>query len=127
MEAVPIWWLRVSAVFFALGGIAYVLTAFLMWKLRRAVAELTPKVDDLIVTVTETGKSLKAAVSDVQQTTHVVREKSERVLGSGGVVDVVADRLGMVSTVLGVVISLAKARNELAKMRASDDKPAKKK
>jgi hypothetical protein len=106
-------------VFFVIGIVAFAAMAFLMWKLRQAVAELKPKVDRLTETVTEASKHLRDTAADVQHTAHVVRGKSDRVLGTGGIVDVVTDRLGLLSTVVGVVMALAKARNELGKMRSS--------
>ena len=121
MQAVPSWWLILTAIIFGIWTLATVLC--LVW-LGRVLAALRPTIDELLVTMKATGEQLREAVADVQKTTHVVRDKSERMLGTGGVVDVVASRLGLISTVLGVVITLAKARSELSKMKSGGEKPA---
>jgi len=104
-------WLWVSGVFFVLGSISFLVLVAILTALLKEVRELKPKIDKLVDTANTTAK-------DVGSTAHMIKGKTERILDTAaGAVEVTAGRLAMISTVLGVIVAAAKAKDAIKHFR----------
>jgi len=85
MNELPMWWLILSGIFFAMNTLLFIAMAVMLFKLGQAVQDLKPKVESLVVKVDGVTTKVDALTTTLHETVKNVGEKASGVAGSANV------------------------------------------
>ncbi|RYG47917.1 hypothetical protein EON79_06000 [bacterium] len=137
MTEIPLWWLIVSAAFFAVNLLFFVVMAVVLLKLLGIVQALQPKVAELTGTVQGLVTTVQGVAHKVEELTATVKNradgvgsKAQEVVGSTGMIMNTAsrqfERFAPFITGALTAMRLVKALNEMRKGRSATDSTKKK-
>lgn len=127
---IPMFWLVISGIFFAVGIIMNVVLAYAVFQLLKSVKEIQPQMIASMKSVEEMSKQVEALSAKVEETVDTVGGKAKIAvkavdsLGLGS-----SKQVGIISTALSTAMSIFKLYQEIESFRKPkpvDKKPAKK-
>ena len=106
MNEIPMWWLILSALFFATNAILVGALAFAMFKLGNVVMELKPKVEALVEKVDGVTTKVDSLTTTIQSTVSNVGHKAEGIAGSASSMALTTSKVfEKYAPILGIVLT----------------------
>ncbi len=127
---IPMFWLVISGIFFAVGIVMNVILSIAVFQLLKSVKEIQPQMISSMKSVEEMSKQIEALSAKVEDTVDTVGGKAKiavKAVDSLGLGN--NKQVGLISTAFSTAMSIFKLYQEIESFRkpkAVDKKPAKK-
>lgn len=125
MNEIPMWWLILSAVFFATNALLVLALAYAVFKLGKLVGDMKPKVESLVTKVDSVTAKVDGLTTTLQNTVRNVGEKASGVAGSASMMASTTSKVfERYAPLLGIVLTGLKILGSVNEYRASTKKSA---